>query len=160
MSNRLGFVFCVLMLPFSTVAQKSISDFSLKNVKDSQNISLSDMKDQEAIVVIFTSNYCPYVKLYEDRLIGLYSSYSGNNIGFVIINSNHPDASPEDSEAMMIKRAKEKRYPFAYLSDKDQSVAKLFDARKTPEAFILRPHSTGFHVSLALLYHTVWRSNS
>lgn len=146
MSNRLVVILIVLMSPLWAVAQKSIAEFSLKNVKNNQTVDLSSMKDRKAVVVVFTSNYCPYAKLYEDRLISLHSSYEGQNVGFVLINPNHPDSSPEDAEAMMAKRAKEKSYPFAYLSDKDQSVAKLFDARKTPEAFVLRPHSAGFHI--------------
>ncbi|MEQ8712756.1 MAG: thioredoxin family protein [Cyclobacteriaceae bacterium] len=146
MSNRLAVILIVLVFPLSAVAQKSITDFSLKNVTNDQTISLSSMKDKKAVVVVFTSNYCPYAKLYEDRLIGLYSAYEDQNVGFVLVNPNHPETSPEDAEAMMIKRAKEKSYPFAYLSDKDQAVAKLFDARKTPEAFVLRPTTTGFQV--------------
>jgi peroxiredoxin len=146
MKGGLAVVLLVFLLPVSSTAQKSIDDFSLKNVKNNQSLSLSSMKSKDAVVVVFTSNYCPYAKLYEDRLLALHNSYADQNVGFLLINPNHPSASPEDTEELMAIRANEKNYPFAYLADKDQTVAKMFDARKTPEAFILRPDSDGFNI--------------
>ncbi len=146
MRSRIIVHLTLLALPLGLLAQKSVTDFSLKNVVDGQTVDLSAHKGNHAVVVVFTSNYCPYAKLYEERLIELHSTYRNKNVRLLLINPNHPEASPEDTEAKMAERAKEKGFPFPYLADKGQTAARMFNARKTPEAFVLTPHSTGFHI--------------
>lgn len=146
MKSRILTYITLILLPVGVMAQKSVSDFNLKNVVNGESISLSDHKNHDAVVVVFTSNYCPYAKLYEERLIALHNSYQNKNIQVLLINPNHPDASPEDSESKMVQRAKDNNYPFPYLTDKEQKAVSMFGARKTPEAFVLTPHSAGFHI--------------
>ncbi len=111
-------------------------DFSLKNV-DNNKVSLASMTDTKGYIVIFTCNHCPYAKLYEDRFIALHNAYAPKGFPVIAINPNDPAASPEDSFENMQKRAKEKNYPFVYLFDETQEVAKTYGATKTPHIYLL-----------------------
>ena len=98
------------------------------------NISLNDFKS-EALVVIFTCNHCPYAKAVEDRLISLGKDYNGKT-DFVLISSNDVANYPEDSPTRMAERHKSKGYPFPYLFDETQEVAKAYSAVCTPDIFL------------------------
>lgn len=132
----------------SALAQngKSISNFSLLNTVDNNQISLSNFQNNKGIVIIFTSNFCPYSKLYEDRIEALASEFSAKGVQFILINPNNPTASKDDSVEEMAKQAKEKGFRFPYLADKDQKVANTLGASKTPEVFLLKPTSSSFTV--------------
>jgi len=93
-----------------------ISDFTLPNVSDGSIISLSGFRDAKGIVVIFTSNNCPYAKLYEDRILNLYKLYSESGLKVILINSNSPLISPEDKILEMKSKAVAKKFPFPYLA--------------------------------------------
>lgn len=111
--------------------------FSLKNV-DGKVVSLADYAKQKGVVVIFTCNHCPYAKLYEDRIIALHKELAPKGFPVVAINPNAPEIVPEDSYENMQKRAKEKGYPFPYLFDETQEVARAYGATKTPHVFLLK----------------------
>lgn len=112
------------------------SDFKLKNVTG-QLVSLRDFKEAKGFIVTFTCNTCPYSKLYEDRIIQLHQKYAGKGYPVIAINPNDVTASPGDSFEEMQKRAKQKKYPFAYLYDESQEVAKRYGATRTPHLYIL-----------------------
>ena len=90
----------------------------------------------EALVVVFTSNGCPYARDHESRIDDLATRYAaaGGKAAVVAVNSNQ---IPEDSLEAMTKRAEERRFHFPYLADPDQTVAKAFGALRTPEFFVL-----------------------
>lgn len=119
--------------------------FTLKGV-DGRQHSLDELKGQKGIAVIFSCNHCPYVKAYEDRMIELAKEYQPKGIPFVLINANDPVKYPEDSFENMIKRAEEKGYPFPYLWDETQEIARAYAAERTPEVFL-------FDSELKLRYH-------
>ena len=123
----------------------SAPGFSLKGV-DGQTHSLGELKGEKGIAVIFSCNHCPYVKAYEDRMIELAKEYQPKGVRFVLINANDPVKYPEDSFENMKKRAQEKGYPFPYLWDETQEVARAYGAERTPEAFL-------FDSELRLQYH-------
>lgn len=123
----------------------SAPTFSLKGV-DGQIHSLDELKGKKGTAVIFSCNHCPYVKAYEDRMIQLAKEYQPKGISFVLINANDPVKYPEDSFENMQKRAREKGYPFPYLWDETQEVARAYGAERTPEAFL-------FDSELKLRYH-------
>jgi len=112
-------------------------DFKLKNI-DGKLVSLADYKKAKGFIVTFTCNHCPFSKAYEDRLIALHNKYSEQGYPVVAINSNDKTISPEDSYEGMIERAKEKNFPFAYLYDESQKIAKTFGATRTPHMYILK----------------------
>lgn len=112
------------------------ADFKLKNI-NGQMVSLSDLKTAKGFIVTFTCNTCPYAKLYEDRLVQLHQKYAAKGYPVVAINPNDAGISPGDSFQEMQKRAKQKKFPFAYLHDETQQTAKLYGATRTPHVYIL-----------------------
>lgn len=100
---------------------------------DGKKHSLADLEDKAAVVVVFTCNSCPFAVEYEDRIVALAKSV-GDKVAVVAINVNtiKDDAMPE-----MKKRAEKKKFPFAYLFDESQAIAKAYGANYTPEFFVL-----------------------
>lgn len=121
-------------------------DFSLKNV-DGKTLSLTDYAKEKGLIVVFTCNHCPFSKAYEDRLIALHKEYAPKGFPVVAINPNAPEIVPEDSYENMQKRAKEKKFPFVYLFDETQAVAKAYGATKTPHVFLLKKEGEEFRVA-------------
>ena len=107
--------------------------FNLPNT-DGENISLGHFK-AEILVVIFTCNHCPYAKAVEDRLIELGNKYS-DTVDFVLISSNDAENYPADSPEKMAEQARNKGYPFPYLFDETQEIAKAYSAVCTPDIFL------------------------
>jgi|TARA_Y100000310_G_scaffold76291_2_gene72777 peroxiredoxin len=107
--------------------------FSLPDT-NGKNVSLSDF-DSDALVVIFTCNHCPYAKAVEDRLIVLGNDYQ-NQTDFVLISSNEIENFPDDSPEKLAERHRAKSYPFPYLFDESQEVAKAYSAVCTPDIFL------------------------
>jgi len=111
----------------------SAHDFNLPDTNDN-NVKLSDFKSN-SLVVIFTCNHCPYAKAVEDRLIDLGNEYQGKT-DFVLISSNEVENYPADAPERMAERHAEKNYPFPYLFDETQEVAKAYSAVCTPDIFL------------------------
>jgi peroxiredoxin len=103
---------------------------------DGKPHALADLKDKQAVVVIFTCNSCPVAAGYEDRIIAFTKKHAGPDapVAVVAINVNTIEADRLDK---MQERAKEKAFPYAYLYDETQKIAKDFGATYTPEFFIL-----------------------
>lgn len=99
-----------------------------------KNLSIEDF-DSELLVIVFTCNHCPYAKAVEDRLIKLGKEYK-NDVDFVLISSNDSENYPEDSPKKMAERHAEKGYPFPYLFDETQEIAKAYSAVCTPDIFL------------------------
>lgn len=137
------FIFSILSLfsDKSTVVEgykpgDKAEDFRLKSV-DGKMYSMSDYKDAKGFIVVFTCNHCPFAKKYEDRIIELANKYKSKGYILLAINPNDPSVQPEDSYALMQKRAKEKGFSFPYLFDEGQKVYPKYGATKTPHAFLL-----------------------
>lgn len=121
------------------------TDFSLKNV-DNRNVSLKDYPTAKGFIVIFTCNHCPFAKMYEDRIIALHNQFAAKGFPVVAINPNDPKIAPDDSFEKMQKRAKEKKYPFPYLWDETQEVAKAYGAQRTPHVYLLSKSGSDYTV--------------
>jgi len=113
---------------------------------DGKIYSLSDFVDCQALVVIFTCNHCPYAKAYESRLCELARRFTPQGVGFVGICSNDAEDYPEDSFEQMVERSKTLGFPFPYLHDTTQNVARAYDASCTPECYL-------FNRERSLVYH-------
>lgn len=111
-------------------------DFSLKNV-DGKMVSLKDYKKAKGFIVIFSCNHCPFVIKYEDRMIALHKEFAAKGYPVIAINPNDPEVQPADSYELMVERAKEKNFPFAYLFDEGQKVFPQYGATRTPHVFLL-----------------------
>lgn len=117
-----------------------VSDFKLQSV-EGKEVSLASIQNAKGYIVVFTSNHCPFAKAYEERIIGLHNKFASQGFPVVAINSNDPSAYEEDNFANMTARAKDKKYPFQYLADHEQTVAKAFGAQRTPHVFIVAKKS-------------------
>ncbi len=111
-------------------------DFTLRGVDDRQHSLQEYLGSAKALVIMFICNHCPYVKAIEDRLIQLGHDCEKIGIPVVAICSNDPVNYPDDSFENLQRRAQEKKYPFAYLHDPDQKVARQYGAVCTPDFFV------------------------
>ena len=119
------------MLPLGTPAP----DFTLVNV-DGREVSLSDFADKPALLVVFMCNHCPFVIHVADELARLAGEYMARGAAVVGINANDVASYPADSPEQMVAEAEQRGYPFAYLYDDTQEVAKAYRAACTPDFFL------------------------
>ena len=119
-------------------------DFSLPGV-DGNIWTLEDCRGEKGLLVFFICNHCPYVKAIRDRLVRDTRELRDLGINSVAIMSNDPSQYEEDSFENMQKIAKEFEFPFPYLLDATQAVAKAYGAVCTPDFF-------GYNADLALQY--------
>jgi peroxiredoxin len=104
--------------------------------KGAGNRSLEDYADAEALVVAFICNHCPYVHHVEDAFVELARRYQERGVQFVAISANDAEQYPSDSFEAMAERAETHGYPFPYLYDASQDVAKAYGAACTPEFYV------------------------
>ncbi|KXK43707.1 MAG: alkyl hydroperoxide reductase [Bacteroidetes bacterium OLB11] len=122
-----------------------IQNFSLKNI-DGHYVALDDYKNEKGVIIIFTSNSCPFSISYEKRLFTLHNQYGAKGFPVLLINSIDTVLSPIDTYENMQERAGDFSYPFPYLKDEDQNIAKIFGATNTPHAFVMQKSKDGFKV--------------
>jgi len=126
----------VLTLSTMSPLKRKAPDFRLFDVITQEEISLREIQSDVATVMMFICNHCPYVKHILDVLVALTYDYIRKGVAFVAINSNDVEAFPDDNPEKMRKLAKEKRFPFPYLFDSTQQVAKAYEAACTPDFFV------------------------
>lgn len=119
-------------------------DFDLPGV-DGRNWTLQDCKGENGLLVMFICNHCPYVKAIRDRIVRDTNELKKHGINAVAIMSNDPADYPEDSFDNMKRIANEFKFPFPYLIDETQEVAKAYGAVCTPDFF-------GYNGQLELQY--------
>ena len=119
-------------------------DFSLKGT-DGKTYSLADVRGEKGTLVMFICNHCPYVKAVIDRLVRDVAELKAHGIGAVAIMPNDTESYPDDSFENMVRWAEELRFPFPYVIDETQAVARAYDAVCTPDFF-------GFDADLGLQY--------
>ncbi|MBK9984903.1 MAG: thioredoxin family protein [Saprospiraceae bacterium] len=115
---------------------RTISDFRLLTT-DGNIVSLSDYKDAKGFIIVFTSNHCPFAKLYTSRLNDLYSRYSPLDVPLLAINSMDSVVYEEENFEMMKQKSISASFKFPYLWDRRQTVGKDFGATHTPHAFVI-----------------------
>jgi len=119
-------------------------DFRLP-ATDGKTYTLADVAGPKGTVIVFICNHCPYVKAITDRLVRDARALKAEGIGFAAICSNDARSHPEDSFPNMKRFAEAHKFPFPYLHDEDQSVARAYGALCTPDFF-------GFNAKLELQY--------
>lgn len=126
---------------YGLFAQK-LNHFSLMNVTDGKTVSLENYSSAKGLIIIFTSNRCPYDEYYRNRIANLASSYS-NSFPLILVNAH---TEPEESNESMAEKARQWNLNIPYLADKDQTLLRTLDARKSPEAFLLKNDKGTFTV--------------
>lgn len=119
-------------------------DFDLPGV-DGRHYNLASVKGENGLLVMFICNHCPYVKAVQDRIIRDVDELKRHGVNAIAIMSNDPEDYPEDSFENMALIAKQLNYPFPYVWDETQEIAKQYGAVCTPDFF-------GFNNQLELQY--------
>ena len=120
------------MLPLGSEAPP----FSLPDTVSGNTIRLEDIASDKATVVMFICNHCPYVIHVNDEIVRLANDYIPKGVAFVAISSNDVENYPQDGPHEMKKVAEKLKYPFPYLYDESQNVARAFDAACTPDFYV------------------------
>jgi peroxiredoxin len=119
-------------------------DFSLPDV-DGKLWTLEQCRGEKGLLVMFICNHCPYVKAVRERIVRDSRELLGHGLRSVAIMSNDPAQYEEDSPVNMKRVAQEFDFPFPYLLDETQAVAKAYGAVCTPDFF-------GYNADLQLQY--------
>ncbi|MCH7485760.1 MAG: thioredoxin family protein [Proteobacteria bacterium] len=131
--------------------QQPVCDFGLKAVDfslegtDGKTYTLDDVRGPKGTLVMFICNHCPYVKAILDRLVLEGRALREIGVGVIAIMSNDPGEYPEDSFDNMKTVADANNFPFPYVIDETQDVARAYDAVCTPDFY-------GFNSDLELQY--------
>jgi peroxiredoxin len=123
---------------------KKAPDFSLPGV-DGGIWTLDRCRGEKGLLVMFICNHCPYVKAVQDRIVRDTRELAQLGVNSVAIMSNDPADYPEDSFEHMVEVAQKLGFPFPYLYDETQEVAKAYGAVCTPDFF-------GYNAQLELQY--------
>ena len=111
-------------------------DFSLPDVVSGENISLSDLHSENATVMMFICNHCPYVIHVIDEVVKVAGDYQPRGVKLVAISSNDIEKYPDDSPDKMKLFAEKSGFTFPYLYDESQLVARAYDAACTPDFYV------------------------
>jgi peroxiredoxin len=119
-------------------------DFDLAGV-DGKRHTLASARGPNGLLVMFICNHCPYVKAVLDRIVRDAKDLAAQGVGTIAIMSNDPAEYREDSFDNMRRVARERAFPFPYVLDETQAIAKAYGAQCTPDFF-------GFNAKLELQY--------
>jgi thiol-disulfide isomerase/thioredoxin len=108
-------------------------DFSLFDTISQKEVSLSELASDKGTVIMFICNHCPFVKHVIQGLVDLANDYIPQGISFIAISSNDVKNYPQDSPELMREEAARLEYPFPYLYDETQEVARAYSAACTPD---------------------------
>ncbi len=120
------------MIPLGTKAP----DFTLPDTISGKALSLRDVKSKKTTVIMFICNHCPYVKHVNHELVRVANDYLLKGVSFIAISSNDVAQYPDDAPEKMKDVAKQLGYPFPYLFDESQEVARAYDAACTPDIYV------------------------
>jgi peroxiredoxin len=103
---------------------------------DGNTYSLEDFKAADILVIFFTCNHCPYVIGSDESTRRTVDKYAPQGVKFVGINSNSRRAYESDSFENMVRRMEEHRFPWLYLHDESQDIARAYGALRTPHFYV------------------------
>jgi hypothetical protein len=132
----------LVLIPIGAVSQKALPDIRLTNVMDGSKVALSAYPACDGLVLVFTSNECPFDHYYTARIKALSEIYQGK-IQFLMINSSPEPAEAEDQMKSYWSRT---GVHLPYLSDKDQVAYTLLQPAKSPEVFLVKNNGTNWTV--------------
>jgi thiol-disulfide isomerase/thioredoxin len=121
-----------MMLPLGTIAP----DFKLLDTISGMHYSLTELSSPKGTVIMFICNHCPFVRHVRDEILSLAKEYKEKGISFIAICSNDSITYPDDAPEKMGAMGKELEFPFPYLHDETQEVAKAYQAACTPDFYV------------------------
>ena len=122
------------------------SDFTLLDTISEKIISLQELKGERGTIIFFICNHCPFVIHINRELVQLAKDYTSRGFSFIAISSNDAEKYPMDGPEKMKIHATKEHYPFPYLYDETQEVAKAYNAACTPDLYV-------FDSDLKSIYH-------
>lgn len=128
-------------MPFTLSIGEKAPDFFLP-ATDGKNYSLKDFASASALVIFFTCNHCPYVIGSDEVTRHTVEKFQSKGVAFVAINSNSKNTYPEDSFEHMVARMQQHHFPWIYLYDESQQVAKAYGALRTPHFYVFDKNRT------------------
>lgn len=120
---------------FTLMIGERAPDFKLP-ATNGKTYSLKDFSGPKALVICFSCNHCPYVKGSDEVTKATIENFSQDDVRLVVINSNSAKTYEEDNFEHMVKKMAEAKYPWIYLHDESQEVAKTYGALRTPHFFV------------------------
>ncbi len=120
------------MMPLGTIAPP----FQLPDTVSGKILSLDELRGENATLIMFLCNHCPYVLHVNNELVRIAKEYKPKGISFIGISSNDVENYPQDGPELMKIQAEKIGYPFPYLYDESQDVARAYDAACTPDLFL------------------------
>lgn len=120
------------MLPLGTVAPH----FRLYETRSEKIMNLDQLKGTLGTVIMFICNHCPFVKHVNPEITRLAKDHQNKGVGFIAISSNDVEKYPQDGPVFMKETAAKEGYPFPYLYDATQEVARAYEAACTPDFFV------------------------
>lgn len=126
-------------------ADMPLADRKMKDISGKQ-VSLTDVKKEAGLMVMFSCNTCPYVIKNQGRTKDISAYAQQKGLGVILINSNEAQRSGDDAYAAMQAYAKKQGYQWHYVVDEDSKLADAFGATRTPEVYL-------FNKNGKLVYH-------
>jgi peroxiredoxin len=126
-------------MPFTLQIGEKAPDFALL-ATDGKTYSLKDFSDHETLVIFFTCNHCPFVTGSDEVTRKTAQEFLTKGVAFVGINSNSVKTYANDSYEHMVKRMEEYNFPWKYLRDESQDVARAYGALRTPHFYVFDKH--------------------
>ncbi|MDG1729817.1 MAG: thioredoxin family protein [Algibacter sp.] len=120
------------MLPLGTKAP----EFSLFDTVSENPLNLKELKGEKGTVIMFICNHCPFVIHVNPEIVSIANAFAEKGIACIAISSNDVVNYPQDSPEKMKAHAKNNNYPFPYLYDESQDIAKAYDAACTPDFYV------------------------
>ncbi|HZH71262.1 MAG TPA: redoxin domain-containing protein [Mariniphaga sp.] len=146
--KKLMFLFLVVSIVPAIAANGAMKigdKATLTNVKmldiSGEKVSLDDVKKENGLLVLFSSNTCPFVMQWEARYNEIKDWADRHNVGMIVLNSNYGNRDGVDSYQEMQKHAKANNYNFYYAVDEDSKIANAFGGQTTPHAFLFNSKS-------------------
>src|SRR3954470_8120494 len=122
-------------MSFTLQIGEKAPDFRLP-ATDGKTYSLGDFAADPVLVIFFTCNHCPYVTGSDESTRKTVEKFVGRGVRFVAINSNSKNTYAEDDFPHMVERMREQKFPWIYLHDATQEVARAYGALRTPHFFV------------------------
>ena len=139
---KYALVLTLFVASWSASLSQEVTDFSLTNVLNGETVSLATYPSCQGLVIIFTSNNCPYDEHYRKRIKQLASTYH-SNVPVLLVNAN---TEPAEGPEAMKKKAQQLDLGVPYLADKQQILLRQLGPTKTPQAFLQKNNNGKFTV--------------